>query len=340
MPRTGISYDDVADAAHALEKAGLTPSIRLIREKLGKGSLSTIAGHKRALDAKQATGPGQALPDPIAKGLLKGAQAFWQELVEAAEAEIASVQAQAEDKLAKANAALEAAREEAASANDGWGAAAARIAELEQTLNERDAALKDAKEQLLARAQDFARLEDVHAALKLERDELKASMTAKQQETTAAIAEGARLNERIEHLAADRAAEKAVFAGTIADLESECASRQEALDQEQSARRTAEAACARVNEQAQTREQELQRLISNLADRDAELRDLSKHHATLEADLMAERRVHEDALAAREQRIENLQTALDTAESKLERYEDEQHRLLKQLLQEHQEESS
>ena len=43
MPRTGVSYDDVAESVLTLEKDGLKPSIRLIREKLGKGSLSTIA---------------------------------------------------------------------------------------------------------------------------------------------------------------------------------------------------------------------------------------------------------------------------------------------------------
>ncbi len=88
MPRTGVSYDDVAESIHVLEKAGLKPSIRLIREKLGKGSLSTIAEHKRAYDIEAQKGPAESLPDPIAKGLIKGAEAFWQELVEAAEDEI------------------------------------------------------------------------------------------------------------------------------------------------------------------------------------------------------------------------------------------------------------
>ena len=77
MPRTGVTYDDVAESIHTLEKAGLKPSIRLIREKLGKGSLTTVAEHKRAYEAERAEGPTEALPDPIVKHLIKGAQAYW-----------------------------------------------------------------------------------------------------------------------------------------------------------------------------------------------------------------------------------------------------------------------
>ena len=57
MPRTGVTYDDVADSIHRLEKAGLNPSIRLIREKLGKGSLTTIAEHKREYEIANADTP-------------------------------------------------------------------------------------------------------------------------------------------------------------------------------------------------------------------------------------------------------------------------------------------
>ncbi len=96
MPRPGVSYDDVAQAIHVLQKAGLNPSIRMIRETLGMGSLTTFAEHKRAFEADQAQEPSEALPDPIARHLIKGAQAYWQELVEAAEAEIEQVRRQAD----------------------------------------------------------------------------------------------------------------------------------------------------------------------------------------------------------------------------------------------------
>ena len=41
MPRPGVSYDDVAQSINVLQMTGLNPSIRMIREKLGKGSLVT-----------------------------------------------------------------------------------------------------------------------------------------------------------------------------------------------------------------------------------------------------------------------------------------------------------
>lgn len=44
MPRTGVAYDDVAESIHALEKAGLIPSIRLIREN----SAGESHNHRRA----------------------------------------------------------------------------------------------------------------------------------------------------------------------------------------------------------------------------------------------------------------------------------------------------
>ena len=340
MPRTGLAYDDVADAMHALEKAGVTPSIRLIREKLGRGSLSTIAEHKRAVEAERAEGPTEALPDPIAKGLLKGAQAFWQELIEAAEAEIASVKDQHNEQLAETDTALEQAREEVASAKDELGSTQALVAELEQALTERDAALEVADATRQGLEQDLARLKDAHAARGTERDELKAELTQSRQATTEAVAEGARLGERLEYLAAEHAADKAAFTESVAGLESECNALRDALERERAALRTAEDACARVNEQAQSREQEWQRLAASLQERDAELRTLAERHAALKAEVKAERRGHKEALAAHEHELQAVQAALDAAEARLSRYADEEHRLLKDFLESQRREAS
>jgi len=340
VPRTGLAYDEVADAIHALEKAGVTPSIRLIREKLGRGSLSTIAEHKRAVEAQRAEGPIEALPDPIAKGLLKGAQAFWQELIEAAEAEIASVKAEHDEQLFEANSALKQAREEVASAKDALGSSQARVAELESELSKRDAALEASASMHQGLKQDLAKLEAMHTALSDERDDLKAELVQSRKAATDAIAEGARLSERLEHLAAEHAADKAASAETVAGLESEITALRSDLRQERAARRTAEDACARVNEHGQSREQEQQRLAARLAERDTELQGVVERHAAFKAEVKAERKAHKEALAAREQRIKAAQTTLEKAEARLKRYESEEHRLLKDLLKTRQRDAS
>lgn len=340
MPRTGLAYDDVADAMRALEKAGVTPSIRLIREKLGRGSLSTIAEHKRAVEADRAEEPTEALPDPIAKGLLKGAQAFWQELIEAAEAEIASVKVQYDEQLSEANTALEQAREEIASTKDELGSSQARVAELENALSKRNAALEAAATTRQGLEQDLAKLNATHAALVAERDALKAELAQSRKATTDAMAEGARLSERLEHLAAEQAADKAASAATVAGLESDIAALRKDLEQERSVRRKAEDACARVNEQAQSREQELQRLAARLKEGDTELQRVVERHAALKAEAKAERKAHQEALAASEQRMNAAQATLEKAEARLKRYEDEEHRLLKALLKTHQRDAS
>jgi len=56
---------DIATAYDALVDAGLQPSIRAIRERLGNtGSLKTIADHVRELKAERWQAPGLALLDP------------------------------------------------------------------------------------------------------------------------------------------------------------------------------------------------------------------------------------------------------------------------------------
>jgi hypothetical protein len=64
MPRTGITSEQVYQAAEALIKEGITPTVHTIRERLGTGSFSTITGYLNAWrtdrDAAQAT----YIPDP------------------------------------------------------------------------------------------------------------------------------------------------------------------------------------------------------------------------------------------------------------------------------------
>ncbi|MDD2539731.1 MAG: DNA-binding protein, partial [Desulfuromonadaceae bacterium] len=48
MPRLGVSFDEVAAVADSMMAEGLTPTIRIVRERLGTGSLNTIHNHLTA----------------------------------------------------------------------------------------------------------------------------------------------------------------------------------------------------------------------------------------------------------------------------------------------------
>jgi chromosome segregation ATPase len=164
MPRTGVSYDDVVESIHILEKAGLNASIRNIRERIGKGSLTTIAEHKREYEVATASAPREALPDPIAKGLLGGAETYWQELVEAAETEIGKIQAAADTSV---------------------GELTARVTELEGEL-------ADAQEALNGESLAKKTVEDTLVTAEADRSELEAEL---QRQSTEFSATSARLDE-------------------------------------------------------------------------------------------------------------------------------------------------
>ncbi len=134
MPRTGISYDDVSDSIHTLEKAGLKPSIRLIREKLGKGSLTTIAEHKRRFESERDVGPSDSLPDPIARGLLVGAGQYWQELVDAAELEIDATRQAADSQVEELKTRLDTALQVTSTLQDELGSKLSAMDRLEKSL--------------------------------------------------------------------------------------------------------------------------------------------------------------------------------------------------------------
>lgn len=168
MPRTGVSYDEVAESIQSLEKAGLKPSIRLIREKLGRGSLSTIAEQKRAYDQDASQGPGDALPDPVTRGLIKGAEAFWQELVEAAEHEISVAKAAAEAEIGAASAAQRALENDLATIREENGtlvvavkARDERIADLETQAKEIDGQRQTAEKELARLSEKLAAAVDL-----------------------------------------------------------------------------------------------------------------------------------------------------------------------------------
>lgn len=91
MCRIGLTYADVVDAYDAIVEAGTEPSIRAISAHLGdKGRLKTIALHVRTLKAERWEGSEPALPDPLLRALIAGAETYWSQLAEAADAQVES----------------------------------------------------------------------------------------------------------------------------------------------------------------------------------------------------------------------------------------------------------
>ena len=126
MGRRGVTREAVENAHDSLVAAGLVPSVRTVRERLGDtGSLTTIAEHLRAIHAERQEGPGPAVPDAIARKLLDGASSFWRDLTEAADQIVADVRQSAASEVAAALAERDDAREQAARARR-WSASSPR----------------------------------------------------------------------------------------------------------------------------------------------------------------------------------------------------------------------
>ena len=217
MPRTGVSYDDVAESIYMLEKAGLKPSIRLIREKLGKGSLSTIAEHKRAYDIEASQGPTEALPDPIAKGLIKGAEAIWQELVDAAQDEINAAQSRAEAEIAECQAHESALETELAAAKDENGTLVAALAERDQCVTALDGKLAEVTASLQSTEKDALRLKERCDAATAQADDKERQINALREDLQVTQKGREALDSHLEHQATDHARELATVMQKLAE---------------------------------------------------------------------------------------------------------------------------
>lgn len=218
MPRTGVSYDDVVESIHILEKAGLNASIRNIRERIGKGSLTTIAEHKREYEIANADTPREALPDAIAKGLMKGAEAYWQELVEAADAEIQAVHDAAEANRLDAEQRLESTEAALAEASESLSDSSLRIDQLQSELaaaNEQRVALEGQLSDQRAENKALAtRVEDLKAEL-AKRDEERVAVLERLNEASGNVE---RLSERLDNNATRHAAEQAALTKELTEI--------------------------------------------------------------------------------------------------------------------------
>nr|NMF98812.1 hypothetical protein [Aromatoleum toluolicum] len=90
--RTGVEESDVKSAVEALEQEGIRPTLRTIRDRLGRGSLGTIQRHLGALRPRREAAP-QSLPE-VPESVLK-ALGHWAQ--EAVRVRLAEMQAQLEE---------------------------------------------------------------------------------------------------------------------------------------------------------------------------------------------------------------------------------------------------
>lgn len=86
MARTGISFEDVRDAAETLLGRGLNPTIQRVRELLGTGSNTTISEHLKTWQQQLAETPKIVLLPTIPEAVATALDAFWKIAVQHAEA--------------------------------------------------------------------------------------------------------------------------------------------------------------------------------------------------------------------------------------------------------------
>jgi hypothetical protein len=99
MPRIGVTFDDVAQAATKLLSIGESPSVLKIREILGTGSNSTIAEHLKVWRQQKSEQRTVALPEGIPKALLPPLETLWHIANEQADSRFAFYREQTDRKM-------------------------------------------------------------------------------------------------------------------------------------------------------------------------------------------------------------------------------------------------
>lgn len=102
MSRTGIDYDSVKQAAIKLLSQGTAPSVQRVRELLGTGSNTTIAGHLKNWREEHAAKKMHHLPATLPEELIATFETLWQTAMEHAEKQMTEVKKaleQQEEKL-------------------------------------------------------------------------------------------------------------------------------------------------------------------------------------------------------------------------------------------------
>ncbi|MDA8389279.1 MAG: DNA-binding protein [Gammaproteobacteria bacterium] len=163
MPRTGVTRQQVFDAADRLAESGLSPTVVTVRGDLGKGSFTTINQHLSEWKAlKWKTDGGAQLPPPVEAKARDLLQSLWvlasheanqsiDKIREAALGDVAELQCQLEEvqrrtqalaaerealaaELAKAQAENDALRRQVADLAQALGATSAWLERIEDRL--------------------------------------------------------------------------------------------------------------------------------------------------------------------------------------------------------------
>ncbi|MBK8898486.1 MAG: DNA-binding protein [Candidatus Competibacteraceae bacterium] len=108
MARTGITFENVRDAAESLLGRGLNPTIQRVREALGTGSNTTISEHLKIWQQQLAETPKIVLPPSVPEAVALALDAFWKIAVQHAESAFEDQRAIAAQTAAAAEQAREA----------------------------------------------------------------------------------------------------------------------------------------------------------------------------------------------------------------------------------------
>lgn len=106
MARQGITFDQVSNAANAVQARGMEPTVGIIRSELGTGSFTTISQHlARWKNERMAAGAVEVvrtMPEELENALMEMGTAFFGEVSREAERKIQAARQECADKVREA----------------------------------------------------------------------------------------------------------------------------------------------------------------------------------------------------------------------------------------------
>ena len=139
MGRKGVTYEEVAEVADAMMIAGIEPSTKAVRERLGRGSNSTIGAFLAKWRAKRAAAAAPNIQTNLPPEFARAVTAFINDQVDA-------VKTAADTALAAERSAGASSEAEVELLRDELEAADGRIAQMEVELGESAGRLKQAND--------------------------------------------------------------------------------------------------------------------------------------------------------------------------------------------------
>jgi len=190
VPRGNITPQEVAEVIESIEASGTVPTLKRVRRGLGdRGSFATITKYVRnyrdeqqrdQIEAGERRGP--SLPDPVSRALLRGAEQFWNELIQAAQDIIDQTRQRTARKLLASRKTVHGANQRAQHAERTLVNAQTRIVQLEELTSSLQSELSELRDTHQARGHTLDLTEQRLAAaegLADERNErLRAAATA------------------------------------------------------------------------------------------------------------------------------------------------------------------